>query len=74
MKFQWENQKEYHSFTTTLCFRLENDIKRLKADLQMSRNTEQEVRSQMNSYILDDKNCRSELYQLQQDNEDLQNK
>lgn len=55
-------------------FRLESDIKRLKTDLQMSRNTEQEVRSQMNSYLLDDKNCRSELYQLQQDNENLQNK
>ena len=55
-------------------FRLESDIKRLKTDLQMSRNSEQEVRSQMNSYILDDKNCRSELYQLQQDNENLQNK
>lgn len=54
--------------------RLENDIKRLKTDLQMSRNSESEVRSQMNSYILDDKNCRSELYQLQQDNENLQNK
>ena len=64
-------------FDEILCsfhFRLESDIKRLKTDLQMSRNSEQEVRSQMNSYILDDKNCRSELYQLQQDNENLQNK
>ena len=55
-------------------FRLESDIKKLKADLQSSRNTEQELRSQMNSYISGDKSMRSEIYQLQQDNENLQNK
>eukprot|EP00105_Crassostrea_gigas_P033405 XP_011456782.1 PREDICTED: macoilin [Crassostrea gigas] len=54
--------------------RLESDIKKLKADLQSSRNTEQELRSQMNSYISGDKSMRSEIYQLQQDNENLQNK
>ncbi|KAK3097033.1 hypothetical protein FSP39_005760 [Pinctada imbricata] len=54
--------------------RLECDIKKLKADLQSSRNTEQELRSQMNQYITGDKALRSELYQLQQDNENLQNK
>ncbi|XP_045197028.1 macoilin-like [Mercenaria mercenaria] len=54
--------------------RLENDVKRLKTDLQISRNTEQELKSQINSFILSDKNTRSELYQLQQDNENLQNK
>ncbi|KAL4232556.1 neuronal signal transduction [Mactra antiquata] len=54
--------------------RLENDVKRLKTDLQISRNTEQELKSQINSFILGDKNTRSELYQLQQDNENLQNK
>lgn len=56
------------------CFRLENDVKRLKTDLQMSRSTEQELKSQISNYILSDKNVRSELYQLQQDNENLQNK
>jgi hypothetical protein len=56
-----------------LC-RLENDVKRLKTDLQISRNTEQELKSQINSFICSDKNTRSELYQLQQDNENLQNK
>lgn len=54
--------------------RLENDVKRLKTDLQISRNTEQELKSQINSFILSDKNTRSELFQLQQDNENLQNK
>ena len=57
-----------------LIYRLESDVKKLKADLQSSRNTEQELRSQMNQYITGDKSLRSELYQLQQDNENLQNK
>ncbi|XP_029648235.1 macoilin-like [Octopus sinensis] len=54
--------------------RLENDVKRLKADLQSSRNSEQELRSQITNMSLSDKSMRSELYQLQQDNENLQNK
>ncbi|XP_041350634.1 macoilin-1-like [Gigantopelta aegis] len=54
--------------------RLETDIKKLKADLQSSRNCEQELRSQINSLNIADKSMRSELYQLQQDNENLQNK
>ncbi|XP_064613038.1 macoilin-like isoform X2 [Liolophura sinensis] len=54
--------------------RLETDIKRLKADLQASRNCEQELRSQINSLSIGDKSMKSELYQLQQDNESLQNK
>ena len=54
--------------------RLEGDVKRLKADLQSSRNCEQELRSQMNNLVIGDKALRSELYQLQQDNESLQTK
>ncbi|XP_025097700.1 macoilin-like isoform X2 [Pomacea canaliculata] len=54
--------------------RLEADIKKLKADLQSSRNTEQELRVQINSLTAGEKSTRSELYQLQQDNENLQNK
>lgn len=61
-------------FLSFVFYRLESDIKKLKADLQSSRNTEQELRSQMNSYISGDKSMRSEIYQLQQDNENLQNK
>lgn len=56
------------------CYRLEADIKKLKADLQSSRNTEQELRVQINSLTAGEKSTRSELYQLQQDNENLQNK
>lgn len=55
-------------------FRLESDIKKLKTDLQSSRNCEQELRSQITSLTTGDKSMKSELYQLQQDNESLQNK
>jgi cell division protein FtsB len=54
--------------------RLESDVKKLKADLQSSRNTEQELRVQINGLLTTEKATRSELYQLQQDNENLQNK
>lgn len=54
--------------------RLEGDIKRLKADLQTSRNCEQELRCQINNLVIGDKSMKSELYQLRQDNENLQNK
>ena len=57
-----------------LCFRLESDVKRLKADLQGSRNTEAELRAQLNNHMIGDKTLRNELYQLRQDNENLQNK
>ncbi|KAK2179211.1 hypothetical protein NP493_506g02063 [Ridgeia piscesae] len=54
--------------------RLEADVKRLKADLQGSRNNEQELRSQVHNTQLTDKALKTELYQLRQDNESLQNK
>lgn len=62
------NNKDEH------IIRLESDVKKLKADLQGSRNTEQELRIQINSLLASEKATRSELYQLQQDNENLQNK
>ncbi|KAM6958925.1 macoilin-1 [Aplochiton taeniatus] len=54
--------------------RLEQDVKRLKADLQASRQLESELRSQLSSLTSQDRNLRSELGQLRQDNELLQNK
>lgn len=54
--------------------RLESDVKKLKADLQSSRNSEQELKQQITTYLLEDKNLRLEHYQLQLDNENLQNK
>ncbi|CAN8018492.1 unnamed protein product [Ixodes persulcatus] len=54
--------------------RLEADIKRLKADLQASRQTEQDLRAQVHSISAGERSVKSELLQLQQDNENLQNK
>ncbi|XP_043916016.1 macoilin isoform X2 [Protopterus annectens] len=54
--------------------RLEQDIKKLKADLQASRQTEQELRSQISSLSSTERGIRSEIGQLRQENEQLQNK
>lgn len=54
--------------------RLEQDVKRLKADLQANRQLESELRSQLSSLSSQDRSLRSELGQLRQDNELLQNK
>jgi hypothetical protein len=51
---------------------LEADIKRLKADLQASRQCELDLRSQLNAIVVDDKSVKNELSQLRQDNENLQ--
>ncbi|XP_062851835.1 macoilin-2 isoform X2 [Trichomycterus rosablanca] len=54
--------------------RLEQDVKKLKAELQASRQTEQDLRSQLGSLGTSERSVRSELSQLRQDNELLQNK
>ncbi|XP_030073265.1 macoilin isoform X2 [Microcaecilia unicolor] len=54
--------------------RLEQDIKKLKADLQASRQVEQELRSQISCLSSTEKGIRSEMGQLRQENELLQNK
>eukprot|EP00061_Rhincodon_typus_P017014 g45522.t1 len=55
-------------------YTLEQDIKKLKADLQSSRQCEQELRSQINSLTSTERSIRSEVGQLRQENELLQNK
>ncbi|KAJ8333123.1 hypothetical protein SKAU_G00420190 [Synaphobranchus kaupii] len=54
--------------------RLEQDVKRLKADLQASRQVEQDLRSQIGSLSGAERIMRSELGHLRQENELLQNK
>uniref|UniRef100_A0A8C8BXM4 Macoilin n=1 Tax=Oncorhynchus tshawytscha TaxID=74940 RepID=A0A8C8BXM4_ONCTS len=54
--------------------RLEQDVKKLKADLQASRQVEQDLRSQIGSLSSAERSIRSELGQLRQENELLQNK
>lgn len=68
----------FMAFSFYLCFisisRLEADIKRLKIDLQSSRQTEQDLRSQVTTHQLAEKSIRCELAQCQKDNEELQAK
>uniref|UniRef100_A0A8C7WQS4 Macoilin 1 n=1 Tax=Oryzias sinensis TaxID=183150 RepID=A0A8C7WQS4_9TELE len=54
--------------------RLEQDVKRLKTDLQANRQLESELRSQLSSLSSQDRCLQSELGQLRQENELLQNK
>uniref|UniRef100_A0A3P8U9Z9 Macoilin 1b n=1 Tax=Cynoglossus semilaevis TaxID=244447 RepID=A0A3P8U9Z9_CYNSE len=54
--------------------RLEQDVKKLKADLQASRQVEQDLRSQLGSLGSAERSIRTELGQLRQENELLQNK
>lgn len=54
--------------------RLEQDVKKLKADLQASRQVEQDLRSQIGSLGSTERSIRTELGQLRQENELLQNK
>ncbi|XP_077395280.1 macoilin-2 isoform X2 [Festucalex cinctus] len=54
--------------------RLEQDVKKLKADLQASRQMEQDLRSQIGSLGSAERSIRTELGQLRQENELLQNK
>lgn len=49
-------------------------MKRLKTDLQANRQLESELRSQLSSLSSQDRSLRSELGQLRQENELLQNK
>ncbi|XP_042905580.1 macoilin-1 isoform X2 [Parasteatoda tepidariorum] len=55
-------------------YRLEADIKRLKSDLQTSRQSEQDLRSQIHSISVGERSVKTELLQLQQDNETLNHK
>lgn len=57
--------------------RLEADIKRLKADLQASRQTEQELRAQISGLLnrrAEEDRLRGDVMQLQRENESLQSK
>ncbi|XP_010080937.1 PREDICTED: macoilin-like [Pterocles gutturalis] len=68
----WERKLKLSSKIVFL--RLEQDIKKLKADLQASRQIEQELRSQISSLTNTERGIRSEIGQLRQENELLQNK
>ena len=56
------------------CVRLELDVKRLRADLNSSRQTEQELRSQVSNLAIQERNARNQLQLLQLENDSLQAK
>ena len=55
-------------------YRLEADVKRLKEDLQCSRQTEADLRAQIADMSNGDRSLKSELTQIQSDNDALQTK
>ncbi|CAB3379015.1 Hypothetical predicted protein [Cloeon dipterum] len=61
-------QKDEHSI------RLEAEIKRLKADLHASKQSEQELKSQVSNLVSGEKSVKNTLSQLQADNDALQSK
>ncbi|XP_053975365.1 macoilin-1 isoform X3 [Hylaeus volcanicus] len=65
-----EQQKQQDDY----CQRLEADIKRLKSDLQCSRQLEQELRSQINTLQNGERQSKGDIQQLQHDNDQLQSK
>ncbi|CAK9805708.1 Maco1a [Anthophora plagiata] len=71
-----EQQKQQDEYCQRLlmCRRLEADIKRLKSDLQSSRQLEQELRSQINTLQNGERQAKSDIQQLQHDNDQLQSK
>ncbi|XP_046820301.1 macoilin-1 isoform X1 [Vespa crabro] len=71
-----EQQKQQDEYCQRLlvCRRLEADIKRLKSDLQSSRQVEQELRSQINTLINGERQAKGDIQQLQHDNDQLQSK
>ncbi|KAM0734880.1 Macoilin-1 [Formica fusca] len=64
---QQKQQDDYYQ-------RLEADIKRLKSDLQSSRQLEQELRSQVNTLLNGERQAKGDIQQLQHDNDQLQSK
>lgn len=71
-----EQQKQQDEYCQRLlmCRRLEADVKRLKSDLQSSRQLEQELRSQISNLQNGERQAKGDIQQLQHDNDQLQSK
>ncbi|KAG5317703.1 MACOI protein, partial [Pseudoatta argentina] len=69
-----QKQKDDYFQRLLVCRRLEADIKRLKSDLQSSRQMEQELRSQINVLLNGERQAKGDIQQLQHDNDQLQSK
>lgn len=68
-----EEQQQQQQFSAVYA-RLEMDIKRLKADLQSSRQTEQDLRNQLQKMSLERQTFKSEASLMQKQNDALQQK
>ncbi|XP_014479349.1 PREDICTED: macoilin-1 isoform X2 [Dinoponera quadriceps] len=69
-----QKQQDDYCQRLLMCRRLEADIKRLKSDLQSSRQLEQELRSQINTLLNGERQAKGDIQQLQHDNDQLQSK
>ncbi|XP_011146692.1 macoilin-1 isoform X2 [Harpegnathos saltator] len=69
-----QKQQDDYCQRLLVCRRLEADIKRLKSDLQSSRQLEQELRSQINTLLNGERQAKGDIQQLQHDNDQLQSK
>ncbi|KAJ9584797.1 hypothetical protein L9F63_020851, partial [Diploptera punctata] len=68
-----ENADSANHHKDEYCISTQHYVKRLKTDLQSSRQMEQDLRSQINTLISSEKSIKNELSsQIQQDNDDLQ--
>ncbi|XP_063984203.1 macoilin-1 [Diachasmimorpha longicaudata] len=71
---QQKQQQDEYCQRLLICRKLESDVKKLKSDLQSSRQTEQELRSQVNTLLSSERQSKGDIQQLQHDNDQLQSK
>ncbi|XP_008555563.1 macoilin-1 isoform X1 [Microplitis demolitor] len=69
-----QKQQDEYCQRLIICRKLESDVKRLKSDLQSSRQSEQDLRSQINILLTGERQAKGDMQQLQHDNDQLQNK
>ncbi|KAJ8680515.1 hypothetical protein QAD02_016302 [Eretmocerus hayati] len=69
-----QKQQDEYCQRLLLCRKQESDIKRLKSDLQSSRQTEQELRSQVNTLLSSERQSKNDIQQLQHDHDQMQSK
>lgn len=71
---QQKQQQDDYCQKLIICRKLESDVKKLKNELQTSRQCEQDLRSQLNNIMTCEKQVKVDLSQLQYEHEQLQNK
>jgi len=69
-----KNEKDGAKDNLSLVIKLESDVKRLKCDLQLSRNRENELRDQIVSYMSSERGLKSEISSLLVEKSQLEGK